>query len=288
MAISPDPTVPDIIYLDEQAIDDIFSYLRQGTVSEIVQRVSSQEEEGSEAGFAKILLARLSTRSIEGQETEFIRTLDPIGKLAMLRAALREDDLLRNLDDGATEEVRDDLIRGNIVEMDAGLLRTPIEELETTIGQFLDFHETFADLIEVDTDEVDDVEEVQQVVSALNREGDILRAQAGSNSSFDFVLTYEEDGFRSPGLGFPRQGADYTVLGQVTMKFEQGDSISLINFADLASRVVDNPRESRRKIAELRRTFASSASQICGRDVSTSEFEISSPDVEMKPLAIYR
>ena len=81
---------------------------------------------------------------------------------------------------------------------------------------------------------------------------------------------------------------NYTLLGQVTMKFDEGESISLINFVDMASQLVDNPHEVQRKVAEMRRQFASSASQVTGRDVSTSEFELSHPDVEMKPLAIYR
>lgn len=288
MAISPDPTVPDVLYLDEQAVDDIFSYLGQGTVTEIVERVSSQTEESAEVGLQKILIARLGGRSVEGQETEFVRTLDPIGKLAMLREALRGEDLLVEVEDVATEEIRQGLSRGNIVEVDTGLQRTPIEEVEKRIEQALDFADAFEEIIEVDEEEVDEVEKAQQIVSTLNREGEILRARPGGDSDFDFILTYNEENFRNRGLGFPRSGTNYTLLGQVTMKFEQGDSISLINFLDMASQVVDNPREAQRKVVELRREFASSASRLTGRDVSTSEFELSYPDVEMKPLAIYR
>lgn len=288
MAISPDPTVPDVIYLDEQGIDDIFSYLGHGTVNEIIERVSSQTEEGAEAGFSKILVARLDSRTVEGEETEFVRTLDPIGKLAMLREALREDDLLVELEGEATDDDRENLDRGNIVEMDTGLLRTPIDEIESSIRTYIDFTETIGEFIDIDDHEVEDVEEVQEMISALSREGEVLRARMGSNSDFDFILTYEEENFRSRGLGFPRQGSNYTLLGQVTMKFEEGDSISLINFVDLASRVIDNPREEQREIANIKRKFAEYASQITGRDVESSEFEISHPDVEMKPLAIYR
>lgn len=288
MAISPDPTVPDVIYLDEQAIDDIFSYLGQGTISEIIERVSSQTERGGEVGFDKILVSRLSSSSVEGEETEFIRTLDPIGKLAMLREALQEEEMLVELEKGSTSEVREQLDRGNIVELDTGLLRTPIEELEKTISQVLDLAESFGDFLEVDETDVDEVEGVQKMISALNREGNILRARSDPEAEFDLVLTYKDENFRNPGLGFPREGSNYTVLGQVTMKFGKNDNISLINFVDLASRVVENPRESRRKVAELKREFASAASQITGREVNVDEFEISHPDVEMKPLAIYR
>jgi len=288
MAISPDPTVPDVVYLDEQAIDDIFSYLGHGTVSEIVERVSSQTEQAAEAGLSKLLVARLSDRSIEGEETEFVRTLDPIGKLAMLREALEQDDLLIEIQEEATEEVRKSLDRGNIAELDTGLLRTPIEEVEQMIEQYLNLTDTFDEYIEVDEDDVGEVEEVQEMISALNREGEILRARTGPNSDFDFVLSYNEENFRNRGLGFPRSGANYTLLGQVTMKFDEGESISLINFVDMASQIVDNPHEVQRKVADMRREFASAASKITGRDVSTTEFKISHPDVEMKPLAIYR
>lgn len=287
MAISPDPTVPDIIYLDEQAIDDIFSYLGHGTISEIVERVSSQTEGGAEAGLNKILVARLSERSIEGEETEFVRTLDPIGKLAMLREALQEEDMLVEIEE-PSEGTRESLDRGNIVEMETGLLRTPIREIEELIEQVLDLADTLDDHIDVDEADVDEVEDAQEMISALSREGEILRARTGDDVHFDFILTYDEESFRSRGMGFPRSGTNYTLLGQVTMKFEEDDSISLINFVDMASQVVDNPREVRRKVAELRRQFAESASQLTGREVDTSEFELSYPDVEMKPLAIYR
>jgi hypothetical protein len=288
MAISPDPTVPDVIYLDEQAVDDIFAHLGRGTITEIVERVSSETETTAEAGLSKILVARLKGRSLEGEETEFVRTLDPIGKLAMLREALEEDDLLVDIQGEATEEVRKALNRGNIVKLDTGLLRTPIEEIEQRIEKYLDITDTLDEYIEVSEEDIDEVEEAQEMISALNREGEILRTRTDSSSDFDFILSYNEGSFRNRGLGFPRSGANYTLLGQVTMKFDNTESISLINFVDMASQVVDNPRKVKQKMAEIRREFASSASQLTGRDVSTTEFEISHPDVEMKPLAIYR
>jgi hypothetical protein len=286
MAISPDPTVPDVIYLDEQAIDDIFSYFGRGTVTEIVRRVSSEEEDSSELGFNKILVGRLGSRSIEGEETEFVRTLDPIGKLAMLREALTEEEMMIELGESPSESLRDELDRGNVVEMDTDLIQTPIEDVQDMANLTLDFHDAFGQFIDVDEEEVEDAKEAREMITALQREGDILRAKPPTG--FDFVLTYDDENFRNPGLDFPRREADYTVLGQVTMKLEQGDSISLIDFVDMASRIVDNPHESRKKVLELKREFASIASTKSGRDVDMSEFEISHPDVEMKPIAIYR
>jgi len=286
MAISPDPTVPDVLYLDEQAIDDIFSYFGRGTVTEIVRRVSSEEEDSSELGFNKILIGRLGSRSIEGEETEFVRTLDPIGKLAMLREALAEEEMLIELGESSSESLRDELDRGNVIEMDTTLIQTPIEDVQDMANLALDFHEAFGQFIDIDEEEVEDAKEAREMITALQREGDILRAKP--STEFDFVLIYDDENFRNPGLDFPRQEADYTVLGQVTMKLDEGDSISLIDFVDMASRIVDNPRESQRKVLELKREFASLASTKSGRDVDTSEFEISHPDIEMKPIAIYR
>lgn len=287
MAISPDPTVPDVIYLDENAIDDIFSYLGQGTVSEIVRRISSEQEGSAEIGFDQVLVARLGGSSIEGEETEFVRELDPIGKLAMVREALQEEEMLFDLNEMVGTTTRDQLDRGNIVEMDTSLIRTPIEDLQDVIDTMLNLHDVFGGLMDIDEEEVEEVEEVRELITGLQREGAVLRAQQ-DETDFDFVLTYEEENFRNPGLGFPRAGSNYTVLGQITMKFSEGESISLINFVDLASRIVDNPREARRRVVELRNQFASAASQLTGRDVDPSEFELSHPDVEMKPWAIYR
>jgi len=248
--------------------------------------VSSEEEDSSELGFNKILIGRLGSRSIEGEETEFVRTLDPIGKLAMLREALAEEEMLIELEESSSESLRDELDRGNVIEMDTTLIQTPIEDVQDMANLALDFHEAFGQFIDIDEEEVEDAKEAREMITALQREGDILRAR--TSTEFDFVLIYDDENFRNPGLDFPRQEADYTVLGQVTMKLDEGDSISLIDFVDMASRIVDNPRESQRKVLELKREFASLASTKSGRDVDTSEFEISHPDIEMKPIAIYR
>lgn len=286
MAISPDPEIPDVLYIDENAIDDVMSYIEPGTVEQIVSRVRTESESEREVGLDKILVGRLGSTSVEGEETEVVRSLDPIGKLAMMIKLLDEEGLLLEMGDLPADSSREELRAGRVVQAEVELIKTPLEEIIGTIDKALDAADVFGSMMDVDEEEVDEVEEVQEMMTGIQREGDLLRAR--SEAPFDFVLQYDNEKFSNPGFGFPVPGTEYTVIGQVSMKVDEDQSIALIDFVDLATRLADNPRESHRKARELRSRLAEAASTIAGRDVDVDEFEISHPDVQMKPLAIYR
>ena len=95
-----------------------------------------------------------------------------------------------------------------------------------------------------------------------------------------------EQNFRSRPLDFPSSTKPYAVLAKISTKIERGDSIQLIPFADLAEKNTTNPRE--RKKIKIRRDVADMVNGILdGREISSSEFELSYPDVQIQPLAIY-
>lgn len=288
MAISPDPTVPNVIYLDEQAVSDALSYMGRGTISEIVERSLTEDESTKEGGLNKVLVGRFASRDMDASETEIVRHLDPIGKLAMLQEALSEEDLLQKPDTDFSMDERDSLQTGQLLEIECILRQTPIESLEEFANRFSQFQNTFGSLIGMSKEDTQQVEEAQSLLSALNREGDIMRAVLGGDAACDFVFTYNSGNFRNKPLNFPRQHDTYTVLCQLTTKFDENESISLINFVDMAEKVEENPRKRKRKIANMKRQFTEAASDITGRNVSSDEFEIAHPDVQAKIFAIYQ
>lgn len=288
MAISPDPTVPNVIYLDEQAISDALSYMGQGTISEIIERNLTEDESTKEGGLNKVLIGRFASRDMDASETEIVRHLDPIGKLAMLEEALKEENLLQTPDADFSKDERDNLQTGRLLEIDCTLRQTPIERIEKFVDRFIQFQNTFGHLTDMNEKDTQETQEIQTLLSALNREGDIMRAVLGSEAACDFVFTYNGKNFRNKPLDFPRQHDSYTVLCQVTTKFNKGENISLIDFVDMAANVEENPRKRKREVANLKRSFTEAASRITGRDVSSDEFEIAHPDVQAKVFAIYQ
>lgn len=288
MAISPDPTVPNVIYLDEQAISDALSYMGQGTISEIVDRNLTEDESTKEGGLNKVLVGRFASRDMDASETEIVRHLDPIGKLAMLQEALSEEGLLQSPDADFSKNERNNLQTSRLLEIDCTLRQTPIERIEEFVDRFMQFQDKFGHLADMSKEDTQKTEEAQTLLSALNREGDIMRAILGSEAACDFVFTYDSKNFRSKPLDFPRQHESYTVLCQVTTKINKGENISLIDFVDMAANVEENPRKRKREVANLKREFTEAASRITGRDVSSDEFEIAHPDVQAKIFAIYQ
>ena len=97
-----------------------------------------------------------------------------------------------------------------------------------------------------------------------------------------------EQNFRSRPLDFPSSTKPYAVLAKISTKIERGDSIQLIPFADLAEKNTTNPRERKTEELKIRRDVADMVNGILdGREISSSEFELSYPDVQIQPLAIY-
>lgn len=282
MKVNPNSSVPDVLYLDEYAIQDALSYMEGGVIDEVIERVKS-DDEGE--GFSKILSERVESRKIDESETDFVRKLDPIGKLAIFRAILIKDSLLIDVEKPLEEEIE----FRNMLEIDANIRHTPVDEMKSFFSQAKEFGEAYSDFIDIDEEDMTDVDNAGQIISAVSRGESLFRANSDEIADRDFVLPYDDSKFRKEPLGFPRTNSTYTILIQLAHLFDSDDdSISLINFMNLASRVEENPRKRRRKMSEMKKSFADQATMIAGREVDPSEFEISAPDIEANLYAIYR
>lgn len=282
MKINPNSSVPDILYLDEESIQDALSYMEGGTINEVIERVQSNEEG---EGFSKILSDRVANRDITESETDFVRKLDPIGKLAILRTILSNENLLIDLENPLEEELKN----RNMLESSMNIRQTPVDEMESFFSQAKLFSDKYAEYFDTEQDDLDMIDEAHQMMSTLNRGNDIFRANSSKLSDREFVLPHDSDNFRKKPMGFPRANSGYTVLIQLVHVFDSDDDkIPLIDFVDLASRAEENPRKRKRKEQEIKRDFANQASKLAGRDVKPSEFEISAPDIEANLYAIYR
>lgn len=285
MPTTDNPIIP--IYLDEQSVDTALSYTEQGLVEEVVQRIHSEEGYESSMGIDYGAVFRRDTSDIEGQEIEFVKSRDPIAKLSILIDSLESNESIQHYSESFSESEYSNLSGGDFVFLNAYLFETPLSVIDQLFDLFGGLIDEADDLLELDEGDLEEFSEAERILSLVKQEQDILRAKVGSDSYSDFVLTYTEEDFVDLPLGFPRNDTKYSVVGQVRSKIGEGESIPLINFVDIAARLSDNPREERREASRIKRQLAGAASSVAGREITPDEFEISHPDIELRPLAIF-
>lgn len=303
-----------IIYLDEPAVNEVLITHHGGKLEETIERVNSNVNIGGEVGgevsdpsglFAK-LKAAISANWERGKEEEFVYDLrDEMAKFALLLEVLDASGATQ-IDEGFSTGDRDNLTTSSPVMISAPLIHTPIKEIKNEF----DIEQTVGGISEalghldksgiLDSEDSEELEEMQDELeslghaskgtkmffSSLMEHDDLYRTN--TSSDVDFVMELPEQNFRSRPLDFPSSTKPYAVLAKISTKIERGDGIQLIPFADLAEKNTTNPRERKTEELKIRRDVADMVNGILdGREISSSEFELSYPDVQIQPLAIY-
>lgn len=312
MSFTPPERRPNVVYLDHEEIDRELVFERQADLREIIKRESEEgkvettaEAGGNIPGISK-LRAAISAYWTEGEETEFVKSLDhPDAKLALFLETLEEDSAIRVIGENLDEEGRNELENGEIVLIRGSLRRTPLRDLKEQLDMgsstegmrsAMSAFKEVSSHMDIDKNEIEETEEkidaidagmegMNSMAGAFAVEEDIYRTRP-INSEVDFVMDMDEELFDNTPLGFPSASGRYYTIGKVMKKFDKGDDFSLIRFSDMVGE--ENPREP--KMAELKkkRNVKDMAKEIVsGRDIEDSEFDISHPDVQIKPLVIY-
>lgn len=303
----------NIIYLDEDAVNEELITHHGGQLKETIERVGRDISIGGEAegqaGDPTGLFARLkgaiSANYERGKEHEFVYDLtDEVAKFALLLEVLDASGAT-TVDGQFTKDDRSDLAMDSPIMITAPLIRTPIGEiknrfdLDDKLGLLSEGVEELAAsglLNDEKAEELrnmqDDVESaslatsgMKKMFSSLSDDDDIYRTK--TSSDIDFVMGLSQNNFRNRPHDFPSISNEYVVLGKIITKINRGDRVPLINFSKLAEMKVDNPRERETAQLQIKSDVAEMADGLLQRDVSTSEFELSHPDVQIKPLAIY-
>lgn len=300
-----------IVYLDESAVNEVLITHHGGKLEETIERVNRNVNLGGELGgeagdpsglFAK-LKASISANWESGKEKEFVYDLsDEVAKFTLLLEVLDASNATQ-IDEKFSTADRDSLTTNSPIMITAPLTRTPIEELksefdvEQSVGGM---SEAFDDLEKSGLFDPGEFKEIQddlesishasrgtkKFFNSLMEHDDLYRTN--TSSKVDFVMELPEQNFRTRPIGFPSSTKQYIILAMVSRKIEQGENVQLIPFAELAEKNSSNPRERKTEEMKVKKEIADMANDILdGREISSSEFELSYPDVQVQPLAIY-
>ncbi len=300
----------NIIYLDEAAVNEELIIHHGGLLEETIERINRDVSIGGEAegqaGEPTGLFARLkgaiSANYEIGKEEEFVYDLtDEDAKFALLLEVLDASGAT-TIDDQFTTEDRSDLVSDSPIMITAPLTRIPIGEIRERfdIGNEVELMsealDDFAKAGIVDATEMkeakDSIEDLSYATSGMEKmfrslsdDDDIYRTN--TKSEIDFVMGLPDENFRNPPRDFPSRTKQYALIGKIMTKVEKGDDVPLINFAEFAETKVDNPRNQKTVEMKMKVKVADMADDILKRDVKISEFELSYPDVQIRPLAIF-
>lgn len=297
----------NLIYLDEDAVNEELITYHGVELEEIIQRISRTTNIGGEVGgeagdptglFAK-LKAAISTNYERGKEKEFVYDLsEGITKFVLLLEVLDESGAI-NISEDFNVENRNNLATDSPIMITAPMICTPIGEIKNKfdINKELNLlDEGFADLARsgiLGAEETSKIEDLQNEIESLNLaasgmkkmftslsdDDDIYRTKTASE--VDFVMGLPEQNFRDYPKDFPSATREYVILGKVMTNIEEDTEIPLINFTELAERKTDDPRKQRTEERKMKARIASLADNMLERDVDTSEFELSYPDVQI-------
>lgn len=281
--------VPEVLFLNERQIENLFSYITEEQIREIV-RGSHDVDENKKDAWQKLLQLRYfsATEAAEEDEIEDIADLisdqDSIGQFATLHTNLKESsdiNEIKNMD----EDMRDSLSEGDFVETKGTVRTSPINELQ----QVVDDVKPFFGLLDVPVDDNNgpddlDLNDIQKFIQKLNTSEDLYILDIPSDTlNADLVFSLAELKMQG-NIEFPSEYTEYTVLGRIEHTYSEGEERSLMDLMDV---LPGNDRESRQQRRVFMNQIASSASELTGRQVSKSDFKVSYPDIQVKPMAVY-
>jgi hypothetical protein len=300
----------NIIYLDESAINEELISHHGGELEQTVERITRNTNVGGEAGgevsdptgWLGKLRAALNASHERGKEEELVYNLnDEVAKFNLLLEVLK-DSGAPTIDGEFDSEDRDNLVDESPIQISAPLIRTPLSELKeqfdldtelSSIDKGMEFFERTGLF---DDEEMRETrEQIEQLGYATTGMTHTLSGMAdrenvyrtATDSEVDFVMDLEDGHFRTRPYDFPSPGRRYAIVGKVVSKIGRGDKVRLLNFSELASKSSDNPREQRTEERRMEQQMANAADDMLDRDVDASEFHLSYPDVQLRPLAIF-
>lgn len=300
----------NLIYLNEDAINEELITHHGGELEETIQRVNRNigvggevgGEVGDPTGFFARLKGAISANYERGKEREFIYDLtDDVAKFTLLMEIFDASNA-PEVDQTISIDERNKLITDSPVLITAPLIRIPIGEIKDQFdyGNLDGLKEGVADIVNsglLSSEEADEAKELREdIASGKDATGGMRKIldSLGENdfyrtcisSEVDFVMELKEEHFRTRPRDFPSTSTEYAIIGKIITKLGHRDTISLIDFTS-AGRPVENPREQRQEERKIQGEITDIANNMLDRDVSISEFELSYPDVQIEPLAIY-
>ena len=278
-------SVPEILYLDDRQVEQLFSYINEGDIVEVAERSSESGTVEKGGGLKKIIALRYSSSETDGEKTEWVRELDPIGKFAALHSTLGESEDIVHLND-LDDELREDISEGAFVQAKGKIAESPVNELHDLVNDLRPYFDMFDLYDEIENDDGGEFgfNDIQRFLEEIKTSEDLFWMDIPSeNLETKLVFPVSDSNLRgSPD--FPSKHTEYRILGRVEHIYDEGEEEWLM---DLMEIIPDNSRESRQQRRTLVKQMATSTTELLGRDVNESDFKITYPDIRIRPMAIY-
>lgn len=306
------------IYHDNQAVDDVFIDYHDGQLKETIERISTNKGTGGEVGggagapVAGPLLARataaVNAHYERGNEEEFIYSLDDERAKYGLLIELIQDLQVPEIGDGFTIDERSKLPTDCPIVLNFPIWKMPLEQLRhfgSVVDSMADIQEGLTGMTEMSSafGELDEeggfnnqvsadairvgAQGFDQSISGLIAEENYHRIKVPGGSKVDFVMKLDEDNYRDRPSEFPRPGVSYFTIAKLTERVPRGPGTNLVSIADVLDQDSDR-NDQRQKSQKMKEELAEFANEELDDryHVQASEFDISFPDVEIKPLII--
>lgn len=272
--------VPEVVYTNDQLIDRLFSYINEGEVKEVVERTLDADTTDKGGGLKKIISLRYSQMSTDEDETEFIRQLDSVGKFAILHGMLEDDRDITHLDQ-LSESDRQNLDKGDFVQVEGNIASSPINQLQNLIQEVKPYLEMFDFDAEFEEGgEEFTLNDIQSFLNELDSGEDIYRVKSASSDNSDMVFSLENDEI----VDLLSKHTEYHVLGRVEHVYERNEEQWLMNVMDI---MPNEGRESRHQRQMFVKQMSQSSSELLDQNVDESDFKIGYPDIRVRIMAIY-
>lgn len=306
----------NLIYLNEEAVNEELISRHGGELTERVERISKTTgisgEVGGEVAAPIIgplmgkLKAAVSANYEKGEEEEFVYNLqDNAAKFELLMEVLNNSDAAW-VEKDLSKAKRDDLRMDAPVVLDAPIVRTALGELAEQFeisDSTKQMEEGVRELSEsglLDEEEQTELMELgdkatsfgqaaggfHKILSSMSSE-DVYRLPLGPESDVEFVMKLREKWLGNPPFTFPSLKSDYITVGKITSKVDKQESEEFISWLEFIDDPSNDRNSQRVKTKQLKTEFAEMASEQLERDVDASEFDMTYPDVQIHPLAIY-
>ena len=271
--------IPEFIYLDDQKVDMTLSWI-EGSIpvkSRSKTSKSKSKRGGGSVGFQGIIGAHGGMESSSGEEQEETKEQNEYSKFARLYQLLQERDGITTIDK-LDEEVRKQLQRGQIIEIESYVVLSPIDML------FRLFANIIPSLPNESMSSAKDLDGTKVILSLLQqgqRKGIDAFIVSEEHPEYRFYTSLLMDKFKASTDELP---STLITLGRVTKILAETETVSLMSkyfgglqipkdsLQDLVSKFSDDPETA----------------QVLGSAPSLDDMLVKYPAVALSPIAMYR
>lgn len=265
----------EFAYFDRQKIEDFLSSIEDGIIlaSTETQRKRGKEVKG-EAG-VKGFLSVGGTMGYGENELQRLKTTTDASLFQRLYLYLNEQQMVRYIE-SADEETWGEIEANEIVEINANIELSALDNLLDTITRLMHFFEKFSPE-EMDRKTKEAIAGFQLLSQESSKEGLNIRITALKTPKFKFVATLPSKNIR---VTKQELNGEYTVLCRVKKILKKNEKFELFS-------LIPGFRMDRTMIKDFSRVFEDMP-KILGNPPRVQDLQVGYPAMVVTPIAIYR